>query len=561
MTATAYVYRRFSTDEQERGSGDTLTRQKERCEAFAAERGWSVGEIMTDKGRSAFKGEHLHPDAALGQFVARVMRGDIPRGSVLIAERLDRLSRRPVGEAMAWIHMMTSAGIVVGIADTRIVFDANQDMGSFLNAAIQLGVGHDESRKKSDQTILAKHKLWKLAQTKTGAWTNLAAKIPSWLSRTPAADGWIVDEERVAVIRDIFQKSADGVGVNTITRQLNEAEPVIPPFAAPTRYKGVAPTWGRSAVRQLLMSPNVEGDLVFKSGVFAGRVVHDFFPRIVDADLVARARADLKARKKEAGVGARSGSVNLFAGVTSCGVCGRRAFLTTSVQKGKAYPYLRCEASQEGRCDNTNGYAYRAFEETVLDIFLDLSMDDRFFEATDKLRDGRVKKAEIEKALGDKRAFRDRLLTAFGEGDDQAMTKIAQTKEEIADLTEKLAKVEADIAVATGKVSNVEHMKRVGDIREAAESGIEAVRVQARSKLRLALTTIIQSVDLDRDEEGRKVFTVILTGGIMAVRIDTKGRVIKGVSDAAGQPLWTYLTGDQKDALAPVINRIEKMAA
>ena len=367
MTAQAYIYRRFSADEQEKGAGDTLNRQKERCEAYAAENGWQVTEVMTDKGRSAFKGEHLYPEAELGQFVERVTRGEISSGSVLIAERLDRLSRRPVNEAMAWIHAMTSAGIKIAIADSRNVFGVNQDMGSFLATAIQAATGHEESRKKSEQTTLSKQKLWKLAEVREGKWANLANKIPSWLKRKPGCDGFEVIEERADVVRLIYQMSADGVGVNTITRQLNEGinGKVIPPFAKAIKHKGVPHKWGRSGVRQLLKSPTVEGDFRPATGAHKGRVIHGFYPRIVDADIVSLARADLTARRKVAGKSAASGSSNIFAGITSCGHCGRRAFLTTSTQKGKPYPYLRCEAAGERRCENVGGYSYRAFENTV----------------------------------------------------------------------------------------------------------------------------------------------------------------------------------------------------
>ena len=101
----------------------------------------------------------------------------------------------------------------------------------------------------------------------------------------------------------------------------------------------------------------------------------------------------------------------------------------------------------------------------------------------------------------------------------------------------------------------------MNDIREAAKSPEDAVRKQARSKLRQALSAIVMSVDVERDEEDERVFTVILRGGMMAVRIDTKGRIKKAVSDAVGQPLYSYLTDDQREVLAPLIQRIEKLAA
>lgn len=556
----AIIYRRFSTDEQEKGSGDTLQRQFDRCKVMADERGWNVVEIITDKGRSAYKGEHLKPDAGLGRFVVRVGAGEFPNGVVLIAERSDRLSRRKVGEFMAWVHAMTMAGIQIALADKGTVFDANPSIGDFITTALDAGGNHRESEKKSDWVRKAKQELWEKAEGRRENWTNLAGLLPSWLIRTPSCDGFIVDEVRAATVRAIYQWSADGMGVNTITNMLNEQG--IPPLTNPKIYKADKPTWGRSSVRQLLTSPIVEGDFRPRSGMFEGRVLNDFYPRIVDADLVARARVELTARKKVQGKAARSGYANLFAGFTRCGMCHRRASLSTSVQKGKPYPYLRCEAAQEGRCDNKSGYAYRAFEETALDLLLDLALDDRFFEATSALRQARIRKAEIEKAISDKAAGRLKLVVEFenGRDDPQVRDLIALRKGEIDNLVTELAEVEIEIQRAAGSVGNVEHLRRVGDIRKAAQSGDEQLRIQARSKLRLALSAIVMVVEIERDQEGEKVFTVILKGGVKAVRINTKGIVKQAVSDSLGKPLWTYLPPNQQEALAPLIGRIERLA-
>lgn len=216
MTAQAYVYRRYSTDEQGYGAAETLVRQKMACDALIAKHGWTVvGEPLTDKGKSAFKGEHLSPTAELGKFVAAVASGEVSKGSVLVAERLDRLSRRPVGEAMAWIHRLTEAGIIIALADTGEVFGAEQELGAFLQTAIRAGVSHEESRKKSDATNKSKRILWDHAENRTGKWVNLANRIPSWLVRRPTLDGFDVIEERANVVKMIYQMSADGVGVVT----------------------------------------------------------------------------------------------------------------------------------------------------------------------------------------------------------------------------------------------------------------------------------------------------------------------------------------------------------
>jgi hypothetical protein len=67
-------------------------------------------------------------------------------------------------------------------------------------------------------------------------------------------------------------------------------------------------------------------------------------------------------------------------------------------------------------------------------------------------------------------------------------------------------------------------------------------------------------VDIERDLDGEKIFTVILKGGIMAIRINDKGKIKRGVSDALGKPLWSHLPPEDQEQLAPLIKRIEKLA-
>ena len=558
----ALIYRRFSTDEQEFGSSDTLARQLERCQDMAATKGWMVTEVLTDKGRSAYKREHLLPDAELGKFMTRLRSGEFAKGTILIADNLSRLSRYPVDEAQAWIFEVTQAGLEIALADKGELYQANPEVSDFITRAVNLGIAHKSSEEKSRMTLLSKARLWKFAEARTGKWVNLANRPPSWLKRKPTLDGFDIIKERADVVRMIYQMSADGVGVVSIAGHLNTLTPPVPPFASAIKENSGKPhMWGRSSVRQILQTPNVEGDFRPVSGVYKGQVIHDFYPRIVDADIVARARGDLAARRRVAGKSAASGSTNLFAGITTCGECGRRANLSTSVQKGRPYAYVRCEAAAEKRCSNRSGYAYPKFEETVLDIMLDLALDDRFFAVAGELKTGRVRKAEIEKLVLDKRARRRKMMDKFDLDDQDAMAMIATAKEEIDALEAELETVKAAIQTATGKVGNIEHLRRVGDIRTAAQSENEATRKQARSKLRLALSEIIQSVDIERDQDGVKVFTVILRGGIMAVRITDKGKVQATVREALEKPLWAHLPPEHQEQLAPLIKRIESMAA
>src|ERR1700741_37030 len=108
----AYSYRRFSTLEQ--GKGHSLQRQTEAASAWAAANGVVLDEELTfqDKGVSGFTGANLET-GELGVFLERVKDGTIPRGSWLLVENLDRISRQSPRKAMRVIEDIVGAGVTV----------------------------------------------------------------------------------------------------------------------------------------------------------------------------------------------------------------------------------------------------------------------------------------------------------------------------------------------------------------------------------------------------------------------------------------------------------------
>src|SRR4051812_18370777 len=99
---TAYSYVRFSSPEQ--AKGDSRRRQEEVRDAWIAKAGATLDTELSlrDEGVSAFSGGHrTNPDRhALAAFLELVKRGRIQRGSYLIVESLDRLSREHIMPAL-----------------------------------------------------------------------------------------------------------------------------------------------------------------------------------------------------------------------------------------------------------------------------------------------------------------------------------------------------------------------------------------------------------------------------------------------------------------------------
>ena len=121
----AYPYIRFSTDEQE--EGDSIARQT-RVTVKAAERtGLPVAPPIEDKGKSGYHGDH-RTKGKLGKFLAAVKAGEIARGSVLVVENPDRLSREGFLSVLRHvIFPLDEAGVTVLTEDGPIEASDNGD--------------------------------------------------------------------------------------------------------------------------------------------------------------------------------------------------------------------------------------------------------------------------------------------------------------------------------------------------------------------------------------------------------------------------------------------------
>lgn len=143
----AYSYVRFSTSEQMKG--DSLRRQTEAAERYAALHGLDLDESLTfrDLGVSAFRGGNTET-GRLGEFMAFVRSGDVPEGSYLLVESLDRISRERARAAIRTLEDICEAGInVVTLVDgkTYNLEIINNDPMALMWALMVAMRAHEES--------------------------------------------------------------------------------------------------------------------------------------------------------------------------------------------------------------------------------------------------------------------------------------------------------------------------------------------------------------------------------------------------------------------------------
>src|ERR1017187_2160536 len=118
--ARAYSYIRFSTPEQ--AEGDSFRRQTELSEEYALKHKLVFDRSLNlrDEGLSAFKGDN-RKKGALAVFLRAVETGLVKRGSFLLVESLDRLSRDTLSVQMTLFMELVNAGLnVVTLTDNQV---------------------------------------------------------------------------------------------------------------------------------------------------------------------------------------------------------------------------------------------------------------------------------------------------------------------------------------------------------------------------------------------------------------------------------------------------------
>ncbi|TIU44563.1 MAG: recombinase family protein, partial [Mesorhizobium sp.] len=135
----AYSYIRMSTDIQLRG--DSLRRQEQASKRYAEQHGLQLVEDfkLEDIGVSAFKGANVS-SGALGRFLELVKGGQIAKGSYLLVESLDRISRQQILDSVPIFFDIVKSGInVVTLADNHVYRAGDTNVADVIYSVVVLG--------------------------------------------------------------------------------------------------------------------------------------------------------------------------------------------------------------------------------------------------------------------------------------------------------------------------------------------------------------------------------------------------------------------------------------
>ena len=486
---TAYSYTRLSTKEQLRGDG--ARRQiEDRDRWLTAHPNAALDtEFALVDTRSAFRGDHARA-GKLSLFLRAVESGRIPRGSILLIESYDRLSREQLMDSVYLLLGILRAGIDVvtfgsGAHEFRHDATGADQMMALMYSMMVLARANEESEIKSHRGAARWEARRKEARTARTAFR--AGNKPPWLDFDNKKRAWIINKTRARIVNWIIDCRIDGKSRRAIAKELNAKGTDT---WHPDRKDG-AVAWSGTYVDKILRSQSLIGEYQpyrrprGSKGTPVGDPIPGFYPVVVDKKRWLAAQA---ARNEGVNFRGRRGQFrNILRGLTRC-ACGSR---TEFVDTGR-YTYLRCTAAWHSGCKNKRMYPYKRLEILTL-----MALGDRassgVFETRESTRKLETDLAGAAALLADLKSRRDKLIELAETGAGASVAgRLMEIETQISSAQAAIDTLQKSIAAA-GEVTSTNVATLTKTWKRLSETSSPDERIAINGRLKRLLDGIVLS--------------------------------------------------------------------
>lgn len=558
MTLPATIYARFSNAEQ--AQGNSKARQLTLCRDMLVRHGWqgSTDRELIDEGLSAYSGANRAVGGLLHTFEQEARAGRYKKGHVLVVENLDRISRQGYDAILPFLQTLTSQGVTVATVDGDRVYPAYErvTMASVIEAVVKSELSREESEKKSRRLKAAQNKRISEAQANAGQHISHTATVPAWIdikrfSRASERPLYrmSLNEQRVAVLREIFQLTIDGFGTPAIAKKLNaRGEPVWSHLNQKSNNG-----WTVGYLTKIVLNRAVMGEYHPmnrpRSGeqTSKGIAVLNHFPQAIDPVMFAKAGAAREGRKGTSGAWQITHN-NLLSGIAKCGVCGGRMKQEVVVRKGgnrrngknrdavyqskQDISYLKChnalnhvtdEATSQQRCQNRNWVRYEKLEQAVVQFAAGWLALHRQSAPSADVEALEVEIADARRFLEDKQRQADNAAVSFTRTSSATMERLMlQLEAEVVEDQKAVQALEDRITTLRTRAPSPDFLNQIEEQRTALYSEDDEERSAARVAMKQTLRHLIKSMECDTERNTH----VILGDNTLLLSFNNEGELI-----------------------------------
>ncbi|WGS40332.1 recombinase family protein [Burkholderia sp. JSH-S8] len=476
-----YSYLRFSDPKQ--AAGGSIDRQLEYAARWAADHEMELDASLSlrDEGLSAYHQRHVR-QGALGVFLRAIEDGQVPTGSVLIVEGLDRLSRAEPLQAQAQLAQIVNAGITVVTASDGREYNRERLKAQPMDLVYSLLVmirAHEESDTKSKRVKAAIRR--QCQGWIAGTWRApiRVGRDPHWV-REIEGGGFELIPERASAVQFVVQMFKQGHGAVQVVRELAERGLKI----SETGRTHSSNIYKILANRMLIgeKTVEVEGETFRLEGYYPALLTPAEF-----ADL--RYLAEQRGRRK--GKGEIPGVVTGL-GITYCGYCGAAIVAQNLMGRkrlpdGRPYPghrRLHCVTYSQGAGCKISGscsvvpveHALMLHCSDQINLTRLLEGDTGTASVSAQLASARQRVAELEAQV---RRVTDALLLDDGEAPAAVLKRLRELESQLAGELREVDSFEHHLAASASAVAPA-----AADAWRDLVNGVEQLDYDARMMAR-----------------------------------------------------------------------------
>jgi DNA invertase Pin-like site-specific DNA recombinase len=429
MNNSAISYLRFSSTKQKKGA--SYDRQIEATEKFCAENNLKLIDQIEDQGISGWNEENLEETAALGKLIKLIESGQIKKGTTLIVENLDRITRANVNTAIHLVTGILEKGIEIVTTMDGKRYRKNCNPTDLMIAIIYLTRGNDESETKSKRVKQSWQRKRQLIND--GKFVKLT-QHPNWLK--VENNKYVENEEATKLVKRIFEMYTSGIGSHLISKQLNKEG--LPPFSRTGKR------FTFSSIERLLKNSAVIGKCEVVSPP-----KENYYPRIISDGVWYQAQSMREKNNHYKGTRNDSDKVNFLAGIIFCQTCSNSMVRYSCGKQNKRYHYLVCSAAKYGE------HKMVLFDyKTVQEVFLTAIHKANFLNSFLVSKKNNIDSGKIEELTGKLLEIKTKIGNVCDAIED---TNNSELKQRLNRLQSEQVSIETEIETQKKLISDIEY--------------------------------------------------------------------------------------------------------